>query len=83
MKFFATIEKYLALIMVGVHAANTVPLASNADKKSTVLAVVTAAGDAVAQASGDPKVQAVSMAIDVAASVINALTAKTATPPAA
>jgi hypothetical protein len=83
MKLLALIEKYLALAVVGVHAANSVSGASNADKKTVVLSVITAAGDAVANASTDPKVQAASMVIDVVASVVNALTAKTAPVPAA
>lgn len=80
---FATLEKYLLLVLAGVHAANTVPGASNGDKKSVVLNTVTSVADAVAAASGDPKVQTVSAIIDVAATVINTLITKTNPAPAA
>ena len=71
------LEKYLPLVIAGVHAANTVPAASNSDKKSVVLSTVTGVADAVSQASGNPEIQSVGVLIDVAASVINALTTKT------
>ena len=81
MKYLTIIEKYLTLVLVGVHAANTVPGASNADKKTVVLNTVTTVADAVSAASGNSEVQMVGAAIDVAASVVNALTAKSAVAP--
>ena len=78
-EFLSAIEKYLPLVLVGVHAANTVPSVTNADKKSTVLSTVTGITDAVAAASGNPTIQAVGVMIDIAAQVINSLTKK-ATP---
>jgi hypothetical protein len=74
----ALLAKYLPMVLVGVHAAATVPAAANADKRSVVLAEVTGVSDAVAGASTDSTVQAVGVMIDVAASIINALTAKSA-----
>ena len=74
---FALLEKYLPLVIVGVHAAATVPNATNEDKKAVVLATVTGITDAVAGASSEPLVQAVGLMIDIAASIINRLTTKT------
>jgi hypothetical protein len=79
---FAMIEKYLLLVIAGVHAANTVQDAANADKKQVVFDTVTKVADAVSAASGNPTVAAVGAMIDVAATVINVLTTKTATPKA-
>ena len=76
--FLALLEKYLPLVIVGVHAAATVPNASNLDKKAVVLATITGVTDAVVGASADPTVQTVGTMIDIAASIINKLTTKTA-----
>jgi len=76
-EFLQAIEKYLPLVLVGVHAANTVPAAANADKKASVLNTVTGITDAVAAASGNPTIQAVGVMIDIAAQVINSLSKKT------
>lgn len=82
-EFLIAIEKYLPLVLVGVHAANTVPAATNQDKKTTVWDTVTGVTDAVAAASGNPTIQAAGIMIDVAASIINKLTSKTTPAPAA
>lgn len=71
------LEKYLPLAIAGVHAANTVPGATNGDKKSVVLSTITAVANGVAGASEDPQIQAVGAMIDVIATVVNTLTSKT------
>lgn len=82
MKNFANvlslIQKYMGAVIVGVHAAASVPGASNADKKTTVLDITVGVSDAIAQVSNNPEIAAVSTMIDFAAIIINQLTAKTA-----
>jgi hypothetical protein len=79
----AKIEQYSTLIVLGVHAANSVPDASNADKKAVVLATVVATSDAIAASLHNPTASAIGIAVDVVASVVNALIVKSAATPAA
>jgi hypothetical protein len=80
MKFdlFAMFQKYLPLVLVGVHAAKTVSGASNSDKRAVVLAEIVGVSDSLSAESANPIVQSVGMMIDLTASIINSLTTKTA-----
>jgi hypothetical protein len=72
------LEKYLGLVIVGVTAAQTVPGATNANKKAVTLETIAAVAGAVGTASTNPEVAAVGVIIDIAATIINSLTTKTA-----
>ena len=72
---FGFLEKYLLLVISGVHAANSVPGVPGTDKKAAVLTTVIAVSDAVAHGSTDPKVVVIASMIDVAAGVVKILTA--------
>lgn len=72
------VKQYMPLALIGVHAAASVPAASNTDKRTTVIGTIVGVTDAVAAASGDPMIEGVGLIVDLTATIINRLTAKTA-----
>jgi len=75
---FSSIEKYLGLAIIGVHAAASAPDATNPDKKASVLDAITAATGAVGNATDDPHIAEASAIIDLVAGIINSLAKKKA-----